>query len=211
MTFFVICFGIGIVFLVITAVFGGLLDVFDIHLDGGWGEMPGGGHLSPLSPTFLSFFLTVFGGVGGVCMELWEMQFRSSLLIALVLSLAMATIVYLLLAKIFEKTQGGVEVNVSDLEGREAEVITSIPKDGMGEVALITAGGRTNGPARSEDGSPIPVNTTVVIAKIVGNSYIVRKKSAAAPQAAASDAAPSPSSSSPEPPASPSNPPDSPA
>jgi membrane-bound ClpP family serine protease len=149
----------------------------DFDVGGGdMGDFGGAGaHFSPLSPTLISFFLTVFGGVGGVGMSLWHIEFRYALLIALVTALGSATIVYLVLCKVFEATQGGVEVNVAELVGHEGEVITGIPKNGMGEIALITAGGRINGPARSADGKAIALNTTVRIVKIVGGTYIVRK------------------------------------
>ncbi len=174
MLFFIICFGVGLLFLILTAALGGVLDVFDIDIGGLHHDIGAGGHMSPLSPTFLSFFLTVFGGVGGVCMELWDVPFRWSLILALVISLGAATLVYIGLAKVFAKTQGGVEVNVAEMGGREAEVITSIPEKGVGEIALITAGGRLNGPARSLSGEAIRVNTTVKIVKVVGSTYIVQ-------------------------------------
>jgi hypothetical protein len=178
MTFFVICFGVGIVFLIVTAIFGGLFEVDGHHFDfGGHGDVGGAmAGFSPVSPTFISFFLTVFGGVGGVCMSLWQIGFVYSLLIALVTALGMATVVYIGLAKVFDVTQGGVEVNVAELVGREAEVTIGIPEGGTGEVVFITAGGRLTSPARSADGKPIPHNSTVVIQKIVGNTYIVGRK-----------------------------------
>jgi len=189
MTVFMICFGVGLLFLIVTALLGGLGDFgghvdvggHEIDLGGGEGGGDVGGHavgLSPVSPILISFFLTAFGAVGGICMSLWNIPFSWSLLIALVMSFAMATLVYFLLLKVFEATQGGVEVNVSDLPGREADVITGIPKGGTGEIAFITSGGRLNGPARSEDGKPIPYNTVVRIVKVVGNTYIVRKAEA---------------------------------
>lgn len=178
MTFFVICFGVGILFLIITAVFGGLFEFDGHHFDfGGHGDIGAGvTGFSPVSPTFISFFLTVFGGMGGVCISLWQISFVWSLVIALVTALGIATVVYISLTKVFDVTQGGVEVNVAELVGREAEVTIGIPEGGTGEVVFITAGGRLTSPARSADGKPIAHNTTVVIEKIVGNTYIVGKK-----------------------------------
>lgn len=182
MLFFLITLGVGLVFLVVVAVFGGLLDMgHDAaapHVDLGSGAdvAHGAPGLSPLSPTIIAFFLTVFGAVGVLCMSMFDMKFSHSLLVALLLALGSATTVYFALAYVFERSQGGVEVNVAQLGGREAEVITAIPKNGTGEIAFITSGGRTNGPARSADGEPITLNTTVEIVKMIGNAYIVKRK-----------------------------------
>lgn len=186
MTFFVICFGVGFLFLIVTAALGGFADMgghfevggHEIDLSGGdaGGGLGGGASFSPLSPSLISFFLTVFGGVGGVGMNLFELQFRWALLIALVAALSSATILYLVMCKIFDSTQGGVEVNVAEMAGREAEVITGIPDAGVGEIALVTAGGRLNAPARSLDGKAIPLNTSVRITRVIGNTYIVRRE-----------------------------------
>ncbi len=179
MHFFIICFGIGLVFLIVTAVMGGLMDVGGHHFDFGGADsgadLGGGIHFSPISPTFISFFLTVFGGIGGISMSLWELQFRWALLLALVGGVGLATLVYLFMVKVFEAAQGGVEVEVADLVGHEGEVITGIPKGGTGEIAFIASGGRLNGPARSADGEAIPMNATVTIVKIIGNTYVVAR------------------------------------
>jgi len=68
---YAVCFGVGLLFAVVSAVFGHLFGGHDVHTDigtGGHAEagfqdtgMPG---LSPFSPTTITAFLTAFGGLG---------------------------------------------------------------------------------------------------------------------------------------------------
>jgi len=70
--------------------------------------------------------------------------------------------------------QGSSEVTMKDLIGATAEVVTPIPADSVGEVALVAQGGRVSYPAKSASGQPIPRNTTVIVERIVGGIAFVR-------------------------------------
>lgn len=61
-----------------------------------------------------------------------------------------------------------------DLVGLSAEVITAIPANNLGQIALVTRGSRITFGARTEDGEPVPRGTTVKIEKIVGGvAYVL--------------------------------------
>jgi len=54
------------------------------------------------------------------------------------------------------------------------QIITPIPANGTGEIALVVKGTRVIGPARTEDGAAMPKNAPVEIVRVVGNIYYVR-------------------------------------
>jgi len=77
--------------------------------------------------------------------------------------------------KIFKITQGSSEPHVQELVGKEAEVITPIPTDGLGEIAYVRRGSRFTASARAEGGVAIPNRSVVTIVRIVGNTYYVKR------------------------------------
>src|ERR1035437_5145467 len=70
---YAVCFGVGLLFAIVSAFLGHLFGGHDVHVDVGTGGhaeagfqetgMPG---LSPFSPTTITSFLTAFGGLGMV-------------------------------------------------------------------------------------------------------------------------------------------------
>ncbi|MCL5098812.1 MAG: NfeD family protein [Candidatus Omnitrophica bacterium] len=178
---YVICFGVGLLFALISAfaadVFGGHDAHFDVghsvHVEPGIGahEMPG---FSPLSPTTIAAFVTAFGGLG---MIFSEFESTHTPLISAVLAafggLVIAALVFLLFQQIFRRTQSSSESKVAELIGQSATIITAIPEKGVGEIAYIQSGCRYTAPAREESGTAIPNGQTVVITRIVGSQFYV--------------------------------------
>ena len=72
--------------------------------------------------------------------------------------------------------QGSSEVVQSALIDQAATVITTIPDNGMGEIAYVAGAGRQNAQARSVNGEKINAGAEVVIKKIVGGSFYVERK-----------------------------------
>lgn len=180
---YLICFGVGLVFTLISAALGHLFGGGDVdaHADigtGGHAEagfdhtgMPG---LSPFSPTTIASFITAFGALG---MILSKIEATRSVWISAPLSLVgglvMAGGVFLLFNKIFSHTQSSSESRVGTLVGLGATVITPIPQHGVGEIAYVQAGSRYTAPARSESGAAIIGGATVRIHRIVGTQFYV--------------------------------------
>jgi len=129
---------------------------------------------SPLSPVIISTFLAFFGGSGYLYIRLFDIDDTMSLLPALATAFIAGGAVFFVFDYIFKNVQGGIDLNISSLIGREAEVRTPIPADGMGEIQYVTSGGRASSPARSATGQAIPKNSVVIISKIVGNVLLVR-------------------------------------
>ncbi len=191
LTLYIWCFVGGVAYGLVVGFFSGVLggdhDVgggHDIDFDTGdldVGDMGGGVHFSPLSPAVISTFLATFGGAGIICIQVFDIEPLISILPATVVSICCGVAVFKVFDYVFTRTQGGVEINLAQLIGRDAEVIISIPKDGMGEIAFNTSAGRTNTAARSATGKAIPKSTLVKISRIVGSVYLVEPLTSDAP------------------------------
>ena len=167
---------VGVVYAVIAGAMGWLSDLGggDVHVDAS-GHLDAG-HPHPISGTIVATFITGFGGGGTVGHYLFELRLGGSLALAAASGLVLAAAAFGVLELIFKQTQAGSEFAVEEMSGREAEVITSIPRDGTGEVATIVKGQREVSAARTSDGSPVGKGRIVVIEKGVGPTLFVREK-----------------------------------
>jgi membrane protein implicated in regulation of membrane protease activity len=176
-----ICFGFGLVFVVISALFGHHFGGHDAHVDigtGGHAEagfddsgLPG---LSPFSPTSIASFITSFGGLGLILshFEATKSPWLSApiaMLGACIIALAVIT----LFGLIFRKTQSSSESRVGSLIGQTGTIITAIPANGVGEIAYVHRGSRYTAPVRNEFGEQIPSGQNVAIVRIVGTQFFV--------------------------------------
>lgn len=180
-----VCFGVGLLFAILSAFLGHLFGGHDGHVDVGTGGhaeagfqdtgMPG---LSPFSPTTISSFITAFGGLGLVLsrVEATRNPWVSAPLAALG-ALVIAAAVVWLFGTIFHKTQSSSESRIATLVGVTGTVITPIPANGVGEIAYVQAGTRYSAPARDERGAPIASGQMVRIVRIVGSQFYVMRVS----------------------------------
>ena len=137
------------------------------------GTVDSGMHMTPFSPVILSIFLVSFGGTGLATMQLlgWEI---ASLAVAAPSGFVMAALTFAMFNKIFSVTQGSSEPTQQEAIGKEAEVITPIPADGLGEIAYNRRGSRFSAAARSESGAPIAKQTVVTVTRVVGHTFYVK-------------------------------------
>jgi membrane protein implicated in regulation of membrane protease activity len=131
--------------------------------------------LSPISPVTITMFGTAFGGVGLIASQALTLPALFSLPTALVAGLFIAGLAFYAFSKLFQATEGSSEPRISELVGLEAEVITPIPLQGLGEIAYVARGSRFTAPVRSEEGKPYPAPSTVLIKRVVGSVFCVRK------------------------------------
>jgi len=184
---YLVCFGVGLLFTVISAFMADVFGGHEFHMDSGGGEAAGAeGHaeagfdshdmpgFSPLSPTTIASFITAFGGIG---MVLSKISATDSPLVSLPLSVlggfGIAFLVFLMFRAIFRRTQSSSESKVARLIGNRATVITPIALHGVGEIAYVDSGSRYTAPARSEDDRPLENGATVKITRIVGTQFYV--------------------------------------
>lgn len=180
-----ICFGVGLVFTLFSAIFGHLFGGHDMgdqadigaggHADAGFDGGDGMPGISIFSPTIIASFVTALGGLGMIFsnIDLTRSVWLSAPL-ALLGGLIIAAAVFFLLQSLFKKTQSSSESRVATLYGQTATIITPIPANGVGEIAYVQAGTRYTAPARDERGEAIANGQAVRIVRIVGSQFYVQ-------------------------------------
>jgi len=167
-----ISFIVGIGYALIVGLAGHFFDgdAGDAHMDVGT-DLP----ISPLSPTIISTFLAGFGGGGLLANSYFQISLGRGVAVALLTGVLLSGGTFAVLTLLFKNTQAGSEYSLNDMVGKVVQVITPIPENGTGEVAMIAKGTRVVGPARSEDGKAIPRNSAVEIIRVVGSLYYVSR------------------------------------
>jgi len=143
----------------------------DIHTHDG----SSGIHLSPVSPITIAMFVTAFGGVGFILHQLPGGSLIFSIPLALISGFGIAAGAFYVLYKIFSIAQADSNYSRESVLDLEAEVITTIPADGVGEIAYTAKGSRYSTPARSEEGKAIAKHKIVSMTKVVGNIFYVKE------------------------------------
>jgi hypothetical protein len=135
---YIICLGVGLVFSLLSVIFGHLMGGgHEAHVEGCGGHAEAGGDssgmpgVSPFSPTVIACFVTSFGGLGIIFKQIpatssaW-LGAPLALLGAVVISFAMLWV----LRQLFRHTQSSSEAKVADLVGMPAQVITPMSSRG---------------------------------------------------------------------------------
>ncbi|MBI4027666.1 MAG: hypothetical protein HY360_21950 [Verrucomicrobia bacterium] len=177
---YVICFGVGLLFAIMSAcsshIFGGHEGHLDVgasgHAEAGYSNEVTG--FSPLSPTVIATFVTAFGGLG---MVLSRFALTSSPWISAPLAalggLGIAGGVFAFFNRVFQIAESSSESKVASLMGMTATVISPIPQNGVGEIAYVQAGTRYTAPAREEHGAAVANGQVVKISRVVGTEFFV--------------------------------------
>jgi membrane protein implicated in regulation of membrane protease activity len=142
------------------------------------GTVDSGMHMTPLNPVVVSIFLVSFGGTGLASMQLFDWNL-ASLAVAAPSGFVLAAITFAIFEKIFSATQGSSEPAQQEIVGKDAEVITPIPENGLGEIAFTRRGSRFTAAARSESGAPVAKNAVVTVTRIVGHTHYVKSSGGA--------------------------------
>ena len=179
---YLFCLVVGLAFTLLSALLGHFFGGHGDHVGGSGGhaeagadssDMPG---ISIFSPTIVAAFITAFGGFGIIFTEIpATRQPIISAPLAIATALVAAGCLYKLLAVLFSHTQGSSESHVAALAGTEANVITPIPENGIGEIAYVVRGTRYTAPARTESGAPVANGKPVKITRIVGTQFYVQE------------------------------------
>lgn len=172
------------IFLLVSGQIGGDMDLdadvdVDVDIDGGADIGDGQHGISPISPLTISTFVSAFGASGLVATGLFSASERGSIIWAALGGVLVSALVYIGFTYLFIKPQGSSEVKVAELRGAIAEVITPIPDDGMGEIALVAQGGRVTYSARGKDGAAIARGTPVRVIRVTGGIAYVEKEAEA--------------------------------
>jgi membrane protein implicated in regulation of membrane protease activity len=178
---YLICFGVGLLFTLISAFLGEVFGGHDAdatlgtggHAEAGFDHsgVPG---LSIFSPTVMAAFVTAFGGFGMIFSKFESTKTPwISAPLALMCGLVIGAGVFFLFNTFFKKMQSSSESRVATLVGMQATVITPIPPNGVGEIAYVHGGTRYSAPARCESGAAVGNGQPVRINRIVGTQFYV--------------------------------------
>jgi membrane protein implicated in regulation of membrane protease activity len=150
-------------------------DGLDVHADAiaVSPDADAGATLGPASGPIVSTLMTSFGGVGLICTQVFHLPTMLSVPISFLTAVGGAAIVFFALSKLLLSIQGTSHSTLASLVGTEAQVITPIPPDGVGEVAYSHGGVRESRPARSEDNVLIPQHSLVRITRVAGSTLMV--------------------------------------
>jgi hypothetical protein len=100
----------------------------------------------------------------------------ASTFVALGFAGAMGAAIFYGIVKFMYGSQSNSVFSLEDLVGYEAEVITSVPAKGLGEIAYTVKGVRGTLSARSLEGTEIRRGAVVIIREIAGNAAVVQQK-----------------------------------
>ncbi len=180
MLVFVVIAFTGVVFLIVSAIFGGDHEVgsheisfehgLDHDLDHGFD-----GGVSPFSLRVIAIFLTSAGSVGAIC-RYYNLSYPISAFLGAVGGFIFGALGWQIL-RLFYKQQASSTVTSDDLtKANLAEVKTAIPASGIGQICVIVKGQRQYLPARAHDGNPIDEGASVkIMACPGGDAVLVRK------------------------------------
>ena len=201
-TVYLICLFAGLVFVLVSAILGGVFHAADVSGSGpevavgdhdisiGGGHDVGGGHvggsgpgvavldsaahLSPWSPFIISAIVACFGGGGLIALEVFGPdKYYVHVPIAAVSGIGLGLATFYIVNKIFKATAASSHFSDAELVGIIAEVLITIPENGAGEISFIAAGSNMSYPARSEGGKAIPAHAKVQICRVSeGTAYV---------------------------------------
>lgn len=172
MTVYLICASVGVIFLVLSLVFGGDHDV-GTHMDHhSMGDGHGGDSINLFSVRSITAFLATLGAIGALCLY-YGMGNTPSLLVGAGAGLLMAFVA----AKTMQmamKQQISSTLSISDFVGVVGTVTTPIPAEGVGEVEVVLGGQRKHFTASSQDRTPIGQNASVTVISAAGGNLVVK-------------------------------------
>lgn len=152
----------GIIFAVITIVFGDILgDAFDGLLDALSFD-----HLDFLSPMVIVGGITAFGGAGIMLDRLTSLETLIVAIFSMMIATSLSIFVYFIYVKPMKNAENSTGYAMSELTGKIGMVTIPIPEEGFGEVLIKIGAGNTNHIACSCDGEKFAAGTRVVVAGI---------------------------------------------
>ncbi len=169
-TVFLAIAAVGLLFLVVSLVFG---EIFE-HLDGGLDHDLEHGGPGFFSTRVISVFVTAFGGFGAIATDYQFSPLGASGIGAL--SGAVLAMPVYWFARFLYGQQASSESRTSDLVGQTGRVVVAIPAGGVGQVRCRVGEELIDRLARAREPVAIAENDAVVVEEVVGETVIVKKR-----------------------------------
>lgn len=156
------------------ALFGsGLGDAFDVEVDAELDAEAEADFLS-ISPFALAMFGAAFGVTGLVTRNALDLAAAPSLLLATIVGVLVGAVAQVLFLYVLSPSKSSHYSLAEVAVGRKAEVIITIPTEGLGTIAFDMLSGRVTLGARSASGKQIAKGQEVTIERITGRVAVVR-------------------------------------
>lgn len=173
---YLVCFGIGLAFSLLTF-FGGFGHLHFGHLHSGHLHLghSHAGHthaphasgrdasISPLNGFTLMAFLCWFGGTGYLMSRFTGVLGLGVFAVAVISGIAGAAIIFWFLARVLLPNERVLTAEDTEITGVLARVSSPIREGGTGEIAYSQGGARRAAAARSDAGAPIARDVEVVV------------------------------------------------
>ncbi|MCW5959509.1 MAG: hypothetical protein KIS76_05055 [Pyrinomonadaceae bacterium] len=163
---FLIIGGIGFLFLAISVIVGDLFEAFDFGMD-----LDSSGDFGVFDSRVVSVFLTTFGFVGAIAVQL-----GFGPVIAIILGLGSGVVLGALVfafGYFLYSQQASSSVGDKDLVGRSAQVVVGIREGSIGKISCRIGDERIEKIARAANGGEIAEGKTVFIEEVTGDAIIV--------------------------------------
>lgn len=125
-----------------------------------------GAHVSPFNSLTIASFSAALGGFGLIGLKYVGLPPWVSFAFAFVGALAVATVFFIAVVRPLYSSESTSAPDIDELVRSPAEVRTTIPHGGLGEIVYVAGGSRIAMPARSESGNEIGRGTKVAIIRI---------------------------------------------
>ena len=142
---------------------------FDVGAD----ALEGSVDLASISPITIAGFVTAFGAFGIISQGLFGACAGMSLLWASIGGVLVGGVSHIAFYYFFIKPQGSSEFTHRDIVGAIGDVITPIPSDSVGEIAIVAKSSRVTLTARSASKQAIARGTMVKVENVVGSVVLV--------------------------------------
>lgn len=185
--FYLLCFIVGFTLSVLSFLAGAVhihlpfkmhLPFHGAHHGGGAGGHHGGHGthgVSWFNAMTIMTFLAWFGGIGYILTRHSHLLAYAALAIAGISGLFASALVFKFMARIVKVTEAQMLDWDYRIEGVLGTLSSPIREQGVGEILFVQNGARKSAAARTEDGSPLPKGTEVVITKQENGMVYVRK------------------------------------
>lgn len=174
LTLFQVCFFVGLGLILISFIFGNLLDIvgFDgLDLDF---DFLGIDLFLPFNPTFIMLFILVFGGMGWILLVTFPaLAILFNLLISFVTGVLACMLIHFFVLKPLKKAQNTSAPSREELIGIPATVSETIRAGGFGEIRYVVNGNSFTSPAKATDGREIKAGEDVAICWIKDHVFYV--------------------------------------
>src|SRR3954447_22668779 len=113
----------------------------------------------------LAAFLAWFGGTGYLLQHYYSVWFVVTLAVSIISGIGAAAMVFWFLAKVLMRREASLDPADYDMVGVLGKLSNPIRPGGTGELVYSQEGTRRVAGARSEDGSPIPKGSEVIVTR----------------------------------------------